>query len=100
MGMARFFSNEDVKAKDIMSTEVVTAECNEPLSELLGHMKKNDVYELPVLERGKLVGMVSYDALIRRRQFPLSSEARTVMVSVPEIAEDDSDQDREPRPEE
>jgi len=90
MGMARFFSIEDVKAKDIMSTEVVTAECNEPLSELLGHMKKNDVYELPVLERGKLVGMVSYDALIRRRQFPLSSEARTVMVSVPEIAEDDS----------
>ena len=88
--MARFFSIEDVKAKDIMTTEVVTAECNEPLSELLGQMKKNDVYELPVLERGKLVGLVSYDALIKRRQFPLSSEARTVMVSVPEISEQDS----------
>jgi len=90
MVMARFFSIEDVKAKDIMSTEVVTAESSEPLSELLGHMKKNEVYELPVLERGKLVGMVSYDALIKRRQFPLSSEARTVMVSVPQIAEEDS----------
>lgn len=90
MVMARFFSIEDVKAKDIMSTEVVTAESSEPLSELLGHMKKNEVYELPVLERGKLVGLVSYDALIKRRQFPLSSEARTVMVSVPQIAEEDS----------
>jgi CBS domain-containing protein/ribosome-associated translation inhibitor RaiA len=90
MVMARFFSIEDVKAKDIMSTEVVTAESSEPLSELLGQMKKNEVYELPVLERGKLVGMVSYDALIKRRQFPLSSEARTVMVSVPQIAEEDS----------
>jgi len=90
MGMARFFSIEDVKAKDIMTTEVVTAESSEPLSELLGHMKKNEVYELPVLEKGKLVGMVSYDALIKRRQFPLSSEARTVMVSAPEIAQEDS----------
>lgn len=88
--MARFFSIEDVKAKDIMNTEVVTAESSEPLSELLGHMKKNDVYDLPVLERGRLVGMVSYDALIKRRQFPLSSEARTVMVSAPEIAQEDS----------
>lgn len=88
--MPKFFSIEDVKAKDMMSTEVVTAECTEPLSELLGQMKKNDIYELPVLERGKLVGMVSYDALLKRRQFPLSSEARTVMVSVPAVAEDDS----------
>jgi CBS domain-containing protein/ribosome-associated translation inhibitor RaiA len=88
--MARFFSIEEMKARDIMSTDVVTAECGEVLSEILGHMKKNDVYELPVLEKGRLVGMVSYGALLKRRQLPLSSEARTVMVSAPEVAEDDN----------
>lgn len=88
--MARVFSIEDVRAKDIMSIDAVTAECTEPLSELLGRMKKNDVYELPVHENGRLVGMVSYRALLKRRQFPLSSEARTVMVSAPEITEDSS----------
>jgi len=88
--MARFFSIEDMKAKDIMSTDVVKADCGEVLSELLGQMKKSDVYELPVLEKGKLVGVVSYSALLKRRQFPLSSEARTVMVSAPEVDEDDS----------
>ena len=88
--MTRFFSIEDVKAKDIMSTEVLTADCTEPLSELLGLMKKHDIYNLPVLDRGKLVGMVSYDALVKRRQFPLSSEARTVMVNAPQISEDDT----------
>jgi len=90
MVMAKFFGIEDVKAKDIMSSEVVTADCEEPLSELLGRMKKEDVYELPVLERGKLVGMVSYDVLLKRRQFPLTLEARSIMVSSPEVSVEDN----------
>jgi CBS domain-containing protein/ribosome-associated translation inhibitor RaiA len=88
--MPKYFKIEDIKAKDLMSTDIVTAECTEPLSELLGRMKKEDVYELPVLERGKLVGMVSYDVLLKRRQFPLTLEARSIMVSPPAVSENDS----------
>ena len=88
--MPRYFSIEEMKVKDLMSTDVVTAESTEPLSELLGRMKKEDVYELPVLEKGKLVGMVSYDVLVKRRQFPLSSEARGIMVSPPAVSSDDT----------
>jgi CBS domain-containing protein/ribosome-associated translation inhibitor RaiA len=73
-----------------MSTDIVTAECTEPLSELLGRMKEEDVYEIPVLEKGKLVGMVSYDVLLKRRQFPLSVEARSIMVSTPAVSADDN----------
>jgi len=88
--MPRYFSIEETRAKDIMSKDVVTAECTEPLSELLGRMKTKNVYELPVLERGKLVGMVSYDVLLKRRQFPLTSEARGLMVSSPEVSAEDN----------
>ncbi len=89
-GMPESFSVRETRARDLMTREVVTAGPEEPLSELLGRMKKEDVYELPVVERGSLVGMVSYDVLIKRRQFPLSSEARSVMVSSPSVSEDDS----------
>ena len=88
--MVKYFKIEDMKAKDLMSTDIVTAECTEPLSELLGRMKEEDVYEIPVLEKGKLVGMVSYDVLLKRRQFPLSVEARSIMVSPPAVSADDN----------
>ncbi|MGQ9582611.1 MAG: CBS domain-containing protein [Thermoplasmatota archaeon] len=88
--MARSFSVMEMRARDLMTRDVVTAAPEEPLSELLGRMKRKNVYELPVVERGSLVGMVSYDVLIKRRQFPLSSEARSIMVSSPSVSEDDS----------
>jgi CBS domain-containing protein/ribosome-associated translation inhibitor RaiA len=87
--MARVFNVDEIKARDIMTTDVVTAEAQEPLSELLGRMKKEDVYELPVLDKGHVIGMVSYDVLLKRRQFPLTSEARSLMVSPPTIGEDE-----------
>ncbi|MEM2868889.1 MAG: CBS domain-containing protein [Thermoplasmata archaeon] len=88
--VAKPFSVNELRARELMTRQVVTASPGEPLSELLGKMKKADVYELPVVERGNLLGMVSYDVLIKRRQFPLSSEAKSVMVSAPSVPEDAS----------
>ena len=88
--MAKPFRIKELKAGELMTGRVVTASPDEPLSELLGEMKASDVYELPVVSRGALLGMVSYDVLIKRRQFPLSSEARSIMVSAPSVQEDAS----------
>ncbi|MFQ6061163.1 MAG: CBS domain-containing protein [Thermoplasmata archaeon] len=87
---------EEVRAEDLMSTEPVTVSPEDSLSEALGRMKKKDVHEVLVIDDGDLVGIVSYDFLIRRRGLPPTTKVAHVMnhatrieegLTLPQIAE-------------
>ncbi|MFQ5909454.1 MAG: HPP family protein [Thermoplasmata archaeon] len=80
----------DLKAKDVMSSELVVASPDDGLSEVLGKMKKHDVHEVPVVAKRKLVGIVSYNTLTKRRSLPLSTKIERIMVAPPRIKETDS----------
>ncbi|MCK4366414.1 MAG: CBS domain-containing protein [Thermoplasmata archaeon] len=80
----------ELKAKDIMSSEPVVASPEESLSEVLGKMKKHEVHEVPVVQKKKLVGMVSYNTLTKRRSLPMSTKVERIMVAPPRIHETDS----------
>lgn len=80
----------DLKAKDVMSKEPVVAAPEDSLSEVLGKMKKHGVHEVPVVERKKLVGIVSYNTLTKRRSLPMSTKVERIMVAPPRIGETDS----------
>lgn len=80
----------DFKAKDVMSREPVVAAPEDSLSEVLGKMKKHGVHEVPVVERKKLVGIVSYNTLTKRRSLPMSTKVERIMVAPPRIGETDS----------
>src|SRR6266566_3764695 len=76
---------QDLHVSDFMSTELVTASPDETLGDVLGKMKSNDIHELPVLDRKKLVGVVTMRELMRRRNLPPNTKVSTILENPPEI---------------
>jgi len=74
--------------KDVMSSSAVTASKTESVSDVIAKMKKHKIREIPVLENGKPVGLVSYASLLHRRGLPLSAKAEQVMLPCPRLEED------------
>src|SRR5207302_5850503 len=58
---------------------------DETIGDALGKMKARDVHELPVLERKKLVGVVTLGELMRRRNLPPATKVSTVLQVPPEV---------------
>ncbi len=54
-----------LKVKDIMTSGVKTAEPSTPLREIQRTMRENKVSGVPILDEGRLVGMISVDDIIR-----------------------------------
>src|SRR5439155_26682144 len=75
----------DLPVSAYMSTDLVTATPDDTLGDVLGKMKSNDIHELPVLERKKLVGVVTMRELMRRRNLPPATKVSTALENPPEI---------------
>ena len=88
--LPRLIQLRNIKAKDIMSERLIICQRTERLSEILGRMKKMDIHELPVVEGGKLLGMVSYDMFIKRKSLPLTTMVENLMVTPPKVDVNDS----------
>jgi len=71
-----------------MSTDLVTATPDETIGDILGKMKKHDIHEIPVLERKKLVGVVTMRELMRRRNQPPGTKVSTILQPAPELSPD------------
>ena len=84
------FRIEELRAKDIMEKNPITTTPEENLSTILGKMKENDIHELPVLKKKKVVGLISFDTLIKRRNLPLSTKVENIMIVPPEISANDA----------
>ncbi len=78
----------DLKVRDFMSRDVVTGTPDEPLSEILGRMRSKEIHEVPIVEKKKLVGIVSMGAIARHKSIQPSTKASHVMIAPPEIAPD------------
>ncbi len=77
--------------RDVMTREVITAQEEETLSEVLGRMRAAEVHEIPAVgRRNALMGMVSYSQLLRRRTLPLTTKVQHLLVRTPEVRETDS----------
>jgi ribosomal subunit interface protein len=69
-----------------MSRDVITAEESETLSEVLGRMREQDIHEIPVIDdRRRLLGMVGYTNLLRRRNLPLTTKVSQLIVRTPQV---------------
>jgi CBS domain-containing protein len=88
--LPRLIQLRNIKAKDIMSERLIICQRHERLSEVLGRMKKMDIHELPVVEGGKLLGMVSYDIFLKRKSLPLTTTVENLMITPPKVDVNDS----------
>jgi CBS domain-containing protein len=78
-------SVQEIKAKDIMSRNLICVEPDEDVSSALGKMQHYDVDELPVVTKGKVLGLISYETLLKRRNFPMTTKVENVMTFPPRL---------------
>lgn len=83
-------SLKDLRISDVMRETKLVAAKDQRLSEVLGTMKKHGIHEMPVVEKGKLIGLIDLDQLIRSRRVPISSEVRSVLNQNPTISPTDT----------
>ncbi|MCX8173081.1 MAG: CBS domain-containing protein [Thermoplasmata archaeon] len=81
-------SKEVLKAKDLMTTKVITVEKDATLESALGIMKKYNVHVLPVMKKNKPVGVVTYEEFIKRRQWPMTTKMESIMLPAPKVSPD------------
>ncbi|MES2563525.1 MAG: CBS domain-containing protein [Pseudomonadota bacterium] len=58
-------SSQDIEVRDIMTADVVTVASTRTVEECMGVMTRKRVRHLPIIEGGKLVGLVSIGDLVK-----------------------------------
>jgi len=80
---------QDLRVRDVMTSDPVTIAPDETLGDALGKMKKFEVHELPVLRGKVLAGIVTMSGIMRRRALPPTTKVETILQPAPEITPDD-----------
>ncbi|MEM2838594.1 MAG: CBS domain-containing protein [Thermoplasmata archaeon] len=75
--------------KDVMSKDITYVSKDERISDVIARMSEEDVHELPVVENGNVVGVVTYSTLLKKKYFPLTAKAEIVMQHFPQLSEFD-----------
>ncbi len=57
----------------------------EELRNIAGKMVEKDLDEIPVMERKKLVGVLSMKQIVRRKNLPANTKVKTLMIAYPEL---------------
>ncbi|MBU4072178.1 MAG: CBS domain-containing protein [Candidatus Thermoplasmatota archaeon] len=82
-------SVQEIKAKDIMARNLITVEPHEDVSSAISKMQQHDINEVPVItEDGKILGLVNYETLLKRRSIPMSTKVENVMAFPPRVNEE------------
>jgi CBS domain-containing protein len=64
----------DVRVEERMTRNVITGSANDKISDVMGWMTEMRIRHLPVLEKGKLAGMVSIGDIVKAEHSLLSVE--------------------------
>jgi CBS domain-containing protein/ribosome-associated translation inhibitor RaiA len=72
-------------ARELMTPNPPTLSPDAPLSRALGLMRSEGVHEVPILRNGRLVGLMSFDAIARRTNLALSTKVEHVMALPPVV---------------
>jgi len=83
-------SIKDIKVEDVMSEKLQHTTPDETVSDVIGLMRQHGLEEVPVIEDDKVVGFVSDNTFIDRRNLSFSTKIKHVMNPPPEVNKDDS----------
>src|ERR1051325_8226949 len=74
--LAQDYTNANArKVGEVMRTEVVTAAPQDPISDIVRLMERHRIKRVPVVENGRLVGIVSRANLVRALVRPMTKPA-------------------------
>ena len=78
--VSKDLKSSKVKLKDIMTTPLITASPNDSLSDIAKKMARERIRKIPIIEDGKLVGIVTDIDIIS-----VSSEMNSIMAELAEM---------------
>ena len=87
---------KEVSAGEIMTDRIVYVSAEQPVSEAVAMMASEQIRRLPVVEDGKIVGMISFADIARRDTSPEVAEA-IAEISSPGSSENEVVRRYEPR---
>ncbi|HTS32766.1 MAG TPA: CBS domain-containing protein [Thermoplasmata archaeon] len=82
---ARAMPSEWPTAGDLMNPRPVTLPFDAPISEALGIMKSKGYHEIPVLQRSRLAGMITFESLARRVSRATNTKVGSLLTMAPLI---------------
>jgi CBS domain-containing protein/ribosome-associated translation inhibitor RaiA len=77
----------NISIKDVMSNNIRSVNRDDQISDIISRMSMDGIHELPVVDNGKAVGIVTYTTLLKARNIPLTSKAEVVMKHFPQLSE-------------
>lgn len=72
-------------AGELMTPDPVTIPHDAPLSTALGLMRSRSFHELPVMQRRRLTGMITFESIARRANLPLATKVSHLMLLPPMV---------------
>ncbi|MBR7124767.1 MAG: CBS domain-containing protein [Candidatus Methanomethylophilaceae archaeon] len=81
---------EGFKVSDVMDTEYPTLDPEDRVKDALAMMKKSGYQDIPVIENGNYVAMMSYGSLLKKKGINGDSKIRNLMSGAPTVADSDS----------
>jgi CBS domain-containing protein/ribosome-associated translation inhibitor RaiA len=70
-------------AADLMTAHPVTLPPDAPVSQALGLMRTRGFHEIPVLQKSRLIGMITFESITRRASRPLGTKVEHLLVLPP-----------------
>ena len=78
--------HEEKEAKDIMIKKIVTAKPDDKVINIIKLMNKNEFSQLPVLQAGKVVGLVTESSILEKDLEQIGNlEAKEIMIESPPL---------------
>jgi CBS domain-containing protein/ribosome-associated translation inhibitor RaiA len=77
----------NISIQDVMSNNIRSVNRDDQISDIISRMSTDGIHELPVVDDGKAVGIVTYTTLLKARNIPLTSKAEVVMKHFPQLSE-------------
>lgn len=72
-------------ASEVMAAQPVTLSPDDPISTAVGLMRSKSFHEIPVLRRGRLLGMITFESIARRSSRALTTKVEHLLVLPPLI---------------
>src|SRR3989338_1654877 len=76
---------EEIKAEQLMTSRMVSISPNSSVKEAIDKMKKSQISQLPVIEKNKLIGLVSESTILNALLDSKASQVRDIMQEAPPI---------------
>lgn len=79
---------DGISVQNIMSTEFPTVSSDERIADVLAVMKESTYQDVPVVDDGEYIGMVSYASILRKKSVTLDAKAKGFVKSLPTVSTD------------